>query len=160
MVGTGTWTLSSDGKSISDKFNGKRPDGSQFVNTSTMKRISGSGGFAGTWQTADLTLSDPSLLQIEASSGGLAVSWPSDKVTMAVTFDGKDFPVDGPTVPKGWTSSAKRVHPDLIRMTDTLSGKVMNTTDWKLSSDGKVLTITEHDSGEKKATVSVFDRQQ
>jgi hypothetical protein len=44
-------------------------------------------------------------------------------------------------------------------MTDKLSGKVMDTTDWKLSSDGKVLTLTEHDAGEKKATVAVYDRQ-
>ena len=159
-TGTGTWTLSADGKSFSVKFKGIRPDGSEFETTSAFKRVSGSGGFGGTWQSTDVTLSNSSLLQIDASTGGgLVVSWPSDKVTMTVTLDGKDFAVEGPTVLKGSTASAKQISAYLIRMTDELNGKVMDTTDWKISSDGKVLTLTEHDSGVKKATVAVYDRQ-
>jgi len=158
-TGTATWTLSADGKSISDKGKSTRPDGSEVESTGTLKRVSGSGGFAGTWQITDLSINNPSLLQIETSTGGLVVSYPSDKVTMTVTFDGKEFPVEGPTVLKGSTASAKRIDTHFIRMTDRLNGKVMDTTDWKLSADGKVLTQTEHDAGEKKATVAVFDRQ-
>ena len=159
-TGTATWTLSADGKSVSGKFKGIRPDGSEFEVAQAFKRVSGSSGFAGTWQSTDVTLSNPSLLQIDASAnGGLAVSWPSDKVAMTVTLDGNDFAVEGPTVLKGSTASAKQIDTHLIRMTDKLNGKVMDTTDWKLSSDGKVLTLTEHDAGVKKATVSVYDRQ-
>lgn len=158
-TGTGIWTLSADGKSILNKFKGTRPDGSEVETTGALKRVSGSGGFAGTWQVTDVSIDNPSLLQIETSTGGLVVTYPSDKVTMNVTFDGKEFPVDGPTVPKGATASAKRIDTQLIRITDKLNGKVMDTTDWKLSSGGKVLTQTEHDAGEKKATVSIYDRQ-
>lgn len=107
-----------------------------------------------------MTQSSYSLLQIDASAnGGLAVSFPSDKVAMTVVMDSSDFAVEGPTVPKGATASAKPIGTHLIRMTDKLNGKVMDTTDWKVSPDGKVLTLTEHDSGVKKATVAVYDRQ-
>ena len=159
-TGTATWTLAPDGKSSSNKFKGIRPDGSESESTATSKRVSGSGGFAGTWQSTEVSLSNVSLMQIDASpNGGLAVSWPSDKVSMKVTLDGKEFAVEGPTVIKGSTSSAKEMGSHAMRMTDKLNGKVMDTADWKVSPDGKLLTITEHDAGVKKATVTVYDRQ-
>jgi hypothetical protein len=159
-TGTATWSLAPDGKSFSGKFKGIRPDGSEFENASTYKRVSGSGGFAGVWQSTDVSLSNVSLLHIEASpNGGLAVSWPSDKVSMHVSLDGKDFAVEGPTVLKGWTASATRMGSHAMRITDKLSGKVMDTADWKVSPDGKVLTIIEHDAGVEKPTTSVYDRQ-
>jgi hypothetical protein len=64
-----------------------------------------------------------------------------------------------PTVLKGATVSAKRINPRSIKVTDKLNGKQMDTSDWQVSSDGKVLTTTEHDAGEKKPVVSVYDRQ-
>ena len=78
---------------------------------------------------------------------------------MAVTFDGKEFPVEGPTVPKGTTALAKRLGPRSIRTTGKRDGKELDMTDWEISPDGKVLTQTEHDAGVEKATISVFDRQ-
>jgi hypothetical protein len=159
-TGTTTWTLAPDGKSFTGKFKGIRPDGSEFESTSTSKRVSGSGGFAGTWQSTDVSLSNVSLMQIEAlPNGGLAVSWPSDKVSMNVTLDGKDFAVEGPTILKDSMSSAKPMGSHAMQITDKISGKVMDKTDWKVSPDGKVLTMTEHDAGVKKAAVSVYDRQ-
>jgi len=159
-TGTATCSLAADGKSQACKFTVIRPDGSEVENTFVDHRVSGSGGFAGVWQRASMTLGNPSLLQIDASpNGNLAVSWPSDKVSMTVTLDGNDFAVEGPTVVKGATASATRKGAHSIRMTDKLNGKVLDTADWKVSSDGKVLTITEHDAGVKKATVSVYDRQ-
>ena len=160
VTATGNLTLSQDGKSISNIVKGVRPDGSEFENHATLKRVSGSSGFAGTWQVEDLKISSPSLLQIETfGTNGLAVSFPGDKVTMNVGMDGKETPVEGPTVLKGATVSAKRINPHSIKVTDKLNGKMMDTTDWKVSSDGKLLTMTEHDEGEKKPVVSVYDRQ-
>jgi len=157
---TETWTLSQDGKLISAVAKGVRPDGSEFENHAAFKRIASSGGFAGTWQVEDVKLSSPSLLQIDASgTDGLTVSFPSDKVTMTISLDGKECPVEGPIVLKGSTVSAKRIGSHALKLTDKLNAKVMDTTDWKLSPDGKVLTMTEHDSGVKKPVVSVYDRQ-
>ena len=157
---TEVWTLAQDGKLISAVGKGTRPDGSEFENHFTLKRVSGSGGFAGAWQIMEVKLSSPGLLQIDASgSDGLTVGFPSDKVTMTLTFDGKECPVEGPTVLKGSTVSAKRIDARNLRLTDKLNAKVMDTEDWKLSSDSKVLTLIEHDAGVKKATVSVYERQ-
>ena len=159
-TGTATWTLAPDGKSLSNKFRVIRPDGSESESTSASKRVSGSGGFAGTWQSTDVSLGDASLMQIEASpNGGLVVSWPSDKVSMHVTLDGKEFAVEGPTVIKGLTSSVTGMGSHAMRLTDKLNGKVMDKADWMVSPDGKLLTITQHDAGVKKATVTVYDRQ-
>jgi hypothetical protein len=160
IVSTSTITLSQDGKTASSVEKGTRPDGSEFENHASMKRVSGSGGFAGTWQMEDLKIGSPSLLQIETfGTNGLTVSFPADKVTMNIGMDGKETPVEGPTVLKGATVSAKRINPRSIKVTDRLHGKQMDTSDWQVSSDGKVLTMTEHDEGEKKPVVSVYDRQ-
>jgi hypothetical protein len=157
---TGVWTLSQDGKSISAAVKGTKPDGSQFANHFNLKKLAGSASFAGTWQIADVKLSAPSLLQIDASAtDGLIVAYPTDKVTMTISMDGKECPVEGPTVLKGSTISARRIGLHTVKTTDRLNAKVMDTTDWKLSSDGKVLTMIEHDPGVKKPVVSVYDRQ-
>lgn len=158
--GTEIWTLAPDGKSISSEYKGTRPDGTEFDSHAKMTRVSGSGGFAGTWLIADLSFSDPSPVVIAAyGSGGLSVSYPADKMSMNLTMDGKDCPVEGPTVLKGSTTSAKRAGPRSIKLTDKLNGKLMDTTELKVSADGKTLTMTEHDAGVKKPLVLVYDRQ-
>ena len=91
----------------------------------------------------DLKIGSPSLLQIETfGTNGLAVTFPADKVTMNIGMDGKETPVEGPTVLKGATVSAKRLNPHSIKVTDKLNGKQMDTSDWQVSSDGKALTTS------------------
>jgi hypothetical protein len=158
-MGSASWVLSADGNSQTYRFTGIRPDGSQDEGTQIFKRVAGSGGFVGTWQRTGASESKPSLLQIDASSdGNLAVSWPSDQTSMKVTLDGKDFAVEGPQVSKGAMASAKRTGALSLQTTDKLNGKVMATTDWAVSADGKILSLTEHIPGVAKASVSVYDR--
>lgn len=157
--GTGIWTLSQDGNSISDDFKGTRADGTPNDSHATLKRTAGTQGFAGTWMLEDVSF-NPSLLVIAVSGkGNLNISYPSNKSSLLLTMDGKDCTVEGPQVPKGATASAKRAGPDAITVTNKLSGKLMDTTEWKVSADGKTLTQTEHDAGVPKASVSVYDRQ-
>ena len=154
------WTLAADGKAISGVTKGTKPDGSDFENDWSVKRVGGTGGFAGTWRVEDLKLSSPARMQIEASGAdALNVSIPDYKMTMTLNFDGKESPVEGPTVLKGSTVSAKRISAHKIQLIDKLNGKEMDTTEWEISSDGKVLKMVEHDAGEKKPIVSIYDRQ-
>ena len=150
-----TWSLSADGSSL--LVNSKSASGSE--SNETLRRVSGTAGFVGAWQKIDPTKTY-SLLQITTSAdGSLAINWPSDNVAMATALDGKDFAVVGPTVLQGSTAAATLIDAHLIRMTDKIDGKRMDTVDWQLSSDGNTLTLTEHDAGTKKAIVSVYDRQ-
>jgi len=156
---TGTWVLSKDGKTISAKMKSNRPDGSETDTNFDLKRISGS-GFAGTWEMAGINSSSPGDVQISAyGTNGLTISFVSDKVTTNLTMDGKDCVVEGPTVPKGSTTSASRPNAHTVKMTDKLNGKVTDTEEWKLSADGKSFTLTHHDAGVPKPMIFVYERQ-
>ena len=151
--------LSPDSKTITSEGSAKRPDGSDYKSTAELKRVSGSSGFAGTWQVTNTKSASEVLLRFDpTSNGGLEMSWPKDKVSVTLSMDGKDCLVTGPTVPADSTTSAKRVGANGLHMVDKLKGKEMDTVDLKVSPDGKVLTMTEHDAGIKKTTVSVYDR--
>jgi hypothetical protein len=157
-AGTATWTVSPDGKTLLIKYKGTTHDGTRVEDTGTLKRISGSGGFTGTWQQTGSPKS--SVLQIDVpTDSSLAVTWPSDKSKMIVNLDGKDSRVEGPRVLKDLTASAQQIDDHLIQVTHRLDGRLLDTTDWKLSSDGRVLTVTERNSNRSKAAVSVYDRQ-
>jgi hypothetical protein len=157
---TGVWTLAADGQSFTTDNKGTRGDGSAVESHGTFKRTAGTTGFAGTWVSGDQDFSDPSLLVVAPyGSGGLALSYPGDKVTINLTMDGADCAVVGPTVLKGSTTSAHRADPRSLTLTDKLNGKALDTVDWSLSADGKTLTMTEHDAGVAKPLVSVYERQ-
>jgi hypothetical protein len=86
-----------------------------------------------------------------------------------VKFDGKDYPNVGPNVPAGSTSSARRVNgrtldqqtldQHTLELTGKFNGKVTNTQEIKLSSDGKTLTMTVHATGRTEPNILVFERQ-
>jgi hypothetical protein len=159
-LGTGVWTLAADGKSIADEFKGTRPDGSQSETHTKMTRVAGNKGFAGTWRVAEATFTDPGPMVISAyGKDGLSISNPAYKLKMDLTMDGKECTPEGPTVLPGMTTSGKRNGPKSISMTDKQNAKVLDTEVWKVSADGKMLTITHHDEGVKKATVSVYEKQ-
>ena len=74
-------------------------------------------------------------------------------------FDGNDYPNVGANVPTGSASSARRVNEHTLEVTNKLNGKVTDTQEITLSSDGKTLTMTIHDVGRSKPNILVFDRE-
>jgi hypothetical protein len=74
-------------------------------------------------------------------------------------FDGKDYPDQGPSVTPGSTSSAKRVNARTIEWTDKVKDKVMDEEEFKISKDGKTLTIVTRYPGQKSPQVGVYNRQ-
>jgi hypothetical protein len=56
-------------------------------------------------------------------------------------------------------SSARRVNGRTLEVTDKLKGKVMDTREIQLSSDGKTLTMTVHAAGRTEPNILVFERQ-
>ncbi len=90
---------------------------------------------------------------------GLSFVTPSEKERQDMKFDGKYYPDQGPTVPPGSTSSAKRVNARTIEWTDKLKDEVMDHQDLRISEDGKTLTVVTRYPGEKAPQVMVYDRQ-
>jgi hypothetical protein len=84
------------------------------------------------------------------------------EVTSHTTYElnGQDFPVTG--TPDYDSLSAKKVNANTAEFTLKKGGKVVGTTNRTVSKDGKTLTAKSKittASGEKTASVMVFDRQ-
>ncbi|MBV9302958.1 MAG: hypothetical protein JOY62_16015 [Acidobacteriaceae bacterium] len=157
---SGTWTMSDDGKEMTIKNEGTREDGSTFNNTFKLKRLAGSSGLAGTWQSTEANISSPVDWKIEKyESDGLSFVFPSNNERLDFKFDGKDYTATGPRVTPGSTSSARRVDDRTIEVTDKLKGKVMSRDEYKVSEDGRKLTITAHYPGVSTPETTVYDRQ-
>ena len=156
---TGVWTLSQDGKTLSDHFTANRPDGSTFRVDYVYNRTTPGSGFAGTW----VSTSEPHSafeLQIRPYEGdGLSFIKAAQRVTRNMKFDGKDYRVVGPNVPPDAVSSGRRVNERTLEMSDKIKGKVMETRQTELSPDLKTLTMTVHPVGQSKPNILVFYRE-
>jgi hypothetical protein len=160
VTSTATWTLSEDGKMFTSTTDGNRPDGSTFKNVFKAKRIAGSSGLAGTWESTEMKLGSPADWEIEAYKGdGLSLMTPADKERIDLKLDGKDYPDKGPRVAAGTTASGKRIDQSTVEITSKLKGKPVYTQRLELSKDGKTLTGTLHFPGVTKSETDVYERQ-
>jgi len=156
---TQTCTLSPDGKTMNIDFSGTRPDGSTFNNQMTTRRIAGTSGFAGTWESTSVKVNSPLEFDIQPyQSDGLSFVVPAYSDTLSMKFDGKDYAETGPNVAPGSTSSGRRVNEHTLEVTDKVKGDVIDTTEFKVSADGKTLTLTVHEKGQSKQQIYVYDR--
>ncbi len=154
---TGIWKLSEDGKTLTDHYSEYQPNGSKsFSQVYVYERRAGNAGFTGTWVSTSQPQS-ASELQIQSYEGdGLSFI---QHATQNVKFDGKDYPVLGPGVPPGYTSSGRRVNERTLEITDKFKGKVRDTQQIELSTDLKTLTRTVQSVGQSEPNIFVFDRE-
>jgi len=158
-----TWKLSNDGKTLTDTFLGNQPDGSTARVDLVYKRAETSAsksGIPGTWETTEEKLDTAYEIEFRPYEGdGLTFIYSSAGVPKNVKLDGKDYPSVGSDARPGSTSSARRVNEHTLELTAKSNGKVANTREITLSSDGKTLTITDHTAGHSQPNVLVFERQ-
>lgn len=160
VLATANWKLSKDAKTLTDDFTFFAPNGSTSNVNFVYKRTAGTSGFAGTWESTSETVNSVFVIKVQPYEGdGLSFIDPSEGVTRNVRFDGKDYPNVGANVPPGSASSARRVNEHTLEVTNKFNGKVMDTQEITLSSDGKTLTMTIHDVGRSKPNILVFDRE-
>ncbi len=139
---------------------GTRPDGTTFSDHLAAKRVAGTSGFAGTWETTSLKIGSPDEFDIQPyESDGLSFVVPAESDTISMKFDGKDYSETGPNVAPGSASSGHRVNEHTLEVTDKVQGQVMDTTQFKVSADGKTLTLTVHEKGQSKPLAFVYDRE-
>lgn len=157
---TGVWTLSSDGKTLTDEFTGQRADGSVTSLHYVYERSGGGDGFAGTWDSTTEQVNSTYEIEIAPfDSDGLSFITPSQKMTQNLKFDGNDYPASGPGLPEGFGASAHRVDERTLDLSNNIHGKVLYTQHVEVSPDSKTLTVTVRPAGSGKPNVMVFDRE-
>lgn len=159
VISSMTHSVSSDGKTQTIKGTDFKPDGTTSDFNVTMKRVGSGSGLTGTWESTDVKFTSPDEWEISAYEGdGLTFNTPAYKDTLSMKFDGKDYVEKGPNVAPGSMSSGQRVNARTLEVTDKVKGRVMDHTTFEVSSDGKTLTITVHETGQSKAMTYVYDK--
>jgi hypothetical protein len=159
VLSTMTHTVSDDGKMQAIKGSSTKPDGTTSDFDVKLKRISGGPGIAGTWENVDVKFTGPDEWEISPYEGdGLTFNTPAYQDTLSMKFDGKDYEEKGPNVAPGSTSSGKRVDAHTLSLVDKVKGEVTDHATYKVSADGKTLTMTIQDAGQAKPITIVYDK--
>lgn len=159
-LGTDTWTLSPDGKSLTVESKGTRPDGSSFDDKSDYKRVSGTKGLDGSWRSTKTSINEDQTYDI-SEKGPDELSWdiPAIKGVLDVKLDGKDYAPVGPTVPKGLTVALTKVGPRTLKMVEKMNGEVTYHSTMTVSADGKKMTEMGTPAKTNESFTSVFVKQ-
>ncbi len=154
------WSLSEDGSTLTDHFNGFKSNGSSYSLNYVYKRKGAGSGFSGEWVSTTEIVNSAITLQVRPYEGdGLSFVEPAIDVTRNVKFDGKDCPNVGPNATPGATSSIRRVNERAVEMTYKINGSVLYTEQIELSPNLKTLTVTRRIVGETEPNIRVFERQ-
>ena len=160
VIGTDTWMISEGGKLLTVQSEGTRPDGTTYKQEFQFKRIAGTTGLAGTWESSKIDPDAyPDWLIEPFEGGGMSFTFPAFKERHDVKFDGKDYPNEGPRVAPGSTTAGQRIDEHTLELTDKLKDKVADTQRLELSADGKTLTMIVTYPGVEQKEVDVFERQ-
>ena len=154
------WKISRDGKTLTYTATGTRPNGQRFSNQMTAKRIGEGSGLVGTWESTGVTLSSPREIYIEPyAAGGHMITIPGRKQVIRMSFDGNDYPEEGPTVSEGSTSSGRRLDERTIETTEKIKGKVVEVAKATISEDGRTQTIVVTEPDDPSPVILVYERE-
>ena len=150
------WELSRDGRVLRDAFTSIQPDGSSMTVDYVYRRMSGTSGFAGAWESTTKPIGLKLELDIRPY-GGNGLSFVSPGSDKNVVFDGKEHAVTGSTV--GLTSSGRRPGARAIEYTERERGTITRRREFALSRGGRTLTETLRTAGQATPDVLVFERR-
>lgn len=154
------WKVSPDNQTLTYTAEGTRPNGQHFRNQMTLKRIGGTSGLVGKWETTGVSLSSPNEIYIAPfAKDGHFISFPDRKQTVRMKFDGKEYADDGPTVAEGSTSSGRRIDAHTIETTEKVKGKIVETAKATVSPDGTTQTIVVTEPDDPTPVVLVYERE-
>jgi hypothetical protein len=161
MLLSTNWTLSADGKTLTDDFTGYQSDGSKSTTHLVYQRTAGSSGLAGTWDSDNAKPDSAMALRIQSyQADGLSIFGPEGQITQSLKFDGNEYLDSGSDAPPGLMSSGRRVNERSLEITRKYKGRLIDTSQFELSADLKTLTLSIILAGENKPrNTFVFDRE-
>jgi len=160
VTSTDTTRLSADGKTLTIKSLGRKPNGQTSEDEFSMTRVSGGPGLNGKWKTAKVSFGGPSLIEITQFEGdGLTVRNVDYQSNWSGKFDGKDSPLAGPQMRPGMTVAMQRTGPRTYDFTTKQKGKEMSRGSSTVSPDGKTLTVVSIAAGTTEKRTAVYDKQ-
>ena len=156
IIVSAAWKLSKDGRILHDAFTDAQPDGSTLKVDYVYRRISGSTGFAGEWESTTKPLGLKLELGIQPYDGkGLSFVSPGSEKN--VIFDGRHHAVPG--AKDGLTLTGRRRGPRALEYAEMSGGKIEHARRFQLSSDGRTLTETIRTAGQATPDIFVFERE-
>lgn len=153
-----TWLLSTDGQSMTRTFNSQGPNGEPTSGVANMKRVEGTRGFEGTWESTDVKLPFTEVDIGPNGDNGITTLLPEDGTTYSLQFDGREYPEHGPRLPDGMTVSAERTGVRTVRAHTRQNGHLFDTEEWEVSPDGKTFTYKQRDEGAAEPAIIVLHR--
>jgi hypothetical protein len=157
---TDTWTISSDGKTLKVETKGTRPDGSNLDDTANYTRVGGKSGLIGSWKSTKADINEDRTFEM-AADGDSGMKWtiPEMKADVSLKMDGKDYPAEGPTVPKGLTLAATPVSSTSFKMMEKMNGMPVWHGTYTLSDGGKKMTVVGSPAKTNEPTTEVYLKQ-
>jgi uncharacterized OB-fold protein len=161
LLSTDTTKLSPDGKTMTIVRKRTKPSGEAYESTVVYGRISGDRGLMGRWKNKQVKVGSPRTIEIKsAGEDGLILEDASHKTRCDAQFDGKDYPVTGPTVSEGTTLSLTHAGPRSFKLVMKKDGKPLVQETYKVSQDGRVLTVTGSPVAVNEPYTEVYERQE
>jgi hypothetical protein len=149
QMGVRTWTVSPDGKTLTDKFDTSplHPGAPAGHSTSVYRRLAagpaGSHAISGSWHRTAMTSMSDSITTVTLKVDGPTVIYTSASGTYYHAVDGgKPVPMRGD--PTGLMASVQKVGDNKLVETDWRKGKKVEVDTYTVASDGKTMTVVEH----------------
>jgi hypothetical protein len=153
-VGSQTFTVSPDGKTLTERFvRAPKPGAPPMESSETFSRVAagpaGSHGVSGTWRPAAVTSMSPAAAEASFKVVGPAVDWRSGDGALSYHAMVGGEPVKIMGDPAGSTVTVEKIGERKIVETDWRKGKKTEVDTFTVSPDGKSMKIEYHvlDSG-------------
>ncbi|MFL6415541.1 MAG: hypothetical protein ACJ74Y_07715 [Bryobacteraceae bacterium] len=158
-----TITVATDGNSIRIDQLDTLAAGDKKSFTGQGERIGPGKGLIGAWKMKLGEFNLPAAareMDIEPfGTEGLSLLFPADKYRLDIKFDGKPYKDIGPNVAKGSTNIGTRLDSKAIRIEGMLNGKPWDVTEYQLSPDDKILTVTYKAAKSGNPIIQAYDRR-
>jgi hypothetical protein len=158
-----TYSVSADDKTLTlhDVFTA--PDGSRDELTTKYARTGPGNSIFGNWKSFSMEAASsgkPDIFVIQPyGKDGLTFISEADRHRTDMNFDGKQYFDVAPDGTKGDSYSGKRISANLIQFESQSKGKPDDNQEFKVSDDGKTLTIVNKSLKTSAVFTSVWDKQ-
>ena len=156
-----TFTVSTDGKTLTDKFEDDsedKPVTGEVIMSRISKGPAGSHAISGSWQTEKMAnmSSNGITVTLQSTPNGLKML-DNNGQSYDVKFDGKDYPIQGD--PGNTMISLKKMDANTLEETDKRNGKIVATARITVSADGKKTTYVSHDKERDRTSTFVLNKK-